>query len=205
MPSEDAKPVRKKEVKEEEAEDEDDKSLGPVRENRKKSASSNSKPPPKLKKEENDDHDFQPKKERKVYDLPGQKRDPPEERDPLRIFYETLYKQVPGCEMAAFWMMESGLLPKDEAKKVLEKKQKKSQQQNLSSPMKTVVSVRRSSDSVIIKKKTASSPDSTQKKKTDSRAPSKQPKKCRVEDSCSGEDFDDDFVLSKKPQKKQKI
>lgn len=71
------------------------------------------------------------KKEKKVYDLPGQKRDPPEEvlkndligisfmfgssladhlhllliiqRDPLRIFYETLHKQVPHSEMAEFW------------------------------------------------------------------------------------------------------
>ncbi|KAJ0479009.1 hypothetical protein HanRHA438_Chr13g0577841 [Helianthus annuus] len=43
------------------------------------------------------------KKERKVYDLPGQKRDPPEERDPLRIFYESLYSQIPTSEMAAIW------------------------------------------------------------------------------------------------------
>ncbi|KAK2416455.1 hypothetical protein QL285_038849 [Trifolium repens] len=37
-------------------------------------------------------------KERKVYDLPGQKRDPPEERDPLRIFYESLQEQIPTGE-----------------------------------------------------------------------------------------------------------
>ncbi|KAG9149015.1 hypothetical protein Leryth_010621 [Lithospermum erythrorhizon] len=43
------------------------------------------------------------KKEKKVYDLPGQKRDPPEERDSLRIFYESLYEQVPTSEMAAVW------------------------------------------------------------------------------------------------------
>ncbi|KAL5999899.1 hypothetical protein ACLOJK_034576 [Asimina triloba] len=42
-------------------------------------------------------------KEKKVYDLPGQKHDPPEQRDPLRIFYESLYKQLPESEMAAFW------------------------------------------------------------------------------------------------------
>ncbi|KAF0910612.1 hypothetical protein E2562_003044 [Oryza meyeriana var. granulata] len=35
------------------------------------------------------------KKEKRVYDLPGQKHDPPPERDPLRIFYESLYQQVP--------------------------------------------------------------------------------------------------------------
>ncbi|MCO5551421.1 hypothetical protein L7F22_004924 [Adiantum nelumboides] len=35
------------------------------------------------------------KKGKKVYELPGQKHDPPEERDPLRIFYESLYHQNP--------------------------------------------------------------------------------------------------------------
>ncbi|KAF9619177.1 hypothetical protein IFM89_005731 [Coptis chinensis] len=42
------------------------------------------------------------KRERKVFDLPGQKREPPEERDPLRIFYESLYEQIPDSDMAAF-------------------------------------------------------------------------------------------------------
>ncbi|KAL6867482.1 hypothetical protein ACP4OV_015506 [Aristida adscensionis] len=41
------------------------------------------------------------KREKKVYELPGQKHDPPAERDPLRIFYESLYEQVPTSEMAA--------------------------------------------------------------------------------------------------------
>lgn len=67
------------------------------------------------------------KREKKVYKFTGQKRDPPEEvmifhceiyiilvqyvnlglfllqTDALRIFYETLYKQVPNSEMAAIW------------------------------------------------------------------------------------------------------
>ncbi|XP_073103177.1 uncharacterized protein [Elaeis guineensis] len=58
------------------------------------------------------------KKEKKVYDLPGQKHDTPDERDPLRIFFETLYRQLPDNELAATWMMEWGLLPPDEAKMV---------------------------------------------------------------------------------------
>uniref|UniRef100_A0A6N2LC73 Uncharacterized protein n=1 Tax=Salix viminalis TaxID=40686 RepID=A0A6N2LC73_SALVM len=74
------------------------------------------------------------RRERKVYDLPGQKRDPPEERDPLRIFYETLYEQIPESEMAQFWLMESGLLPVEMARKVHEKKQKKNK---FTSPVKT--------------------------------------------------------------------
>ncbi|KAL0323192.1 UNVERIFIED_CONTAM: hypothetical protein Sangu_1938500 [Sesamum angustifolium] len=105
------------------------------------------------------------KRERKVFDLPGQKRDRPEERDPLRIFYETLYKQVPASEMAAIWMMESGLLPKEEAKKIFDRKQKKAQQQKLSSPMKTVVNVKKAAGSITIEKKSATSPVSTQKRR----------------------------------------
>ncbi|EPS64253.1 hypothetical protein M569_10528, partial [Genlisea aurea] len=79
------------------------------------------------------------RKEKVVYDLPGQKRQPPEERDPLRIFYESLYEQSPESEMAAIWMMESGLLPLEKAKEVLERKQKKGGKRQLitTSPIKS--------------------------------------------------------------------
>ncbi|XP_020703365.1 uncharacterized protein LOC110114727 isoform X2 [Dendrobium catenatum] len=43
------------------------------------------------------------KSAKKVYTLPGQKYDLPEEREPLRIFYELLSKQIPTSEMAEFW------------------------------------------------------------------------------------------------------
>ncbi|XP_010061070.2 protein IWS1 homolog A [Eucalyptus grandis] len=137
------------------------------------------------------------KREKKVYDLPGQKRDPPEERDPLRIFYESLHKQVPRSEMAQFWMMESGLLPKDEAKKVFEKKQRKGQAPKHSSPAKSAISVQRSSQTMSIKKKDLSSSVYSKKKTTDVKVLSKQPKKPKDEDSSCGEDSDDDFVISK--------
>ncbi|WJX16520.1 non-specific serine/threonine protein kinase [Trifolium repens] len=64
-------------------------------------------------------------REKKVYSLPGQKHDPPEERDPLRIFYESLSKQIPTSEMAEFWLMEHGMLSPERAKKAFEKKQRK--------------------------------------------------------------------------------
>ncbi|KAI3734376.1 hypothetical protein L6452_13844 [Arctium lappa] len=144
------------------------------------------------------------KKERKVYELPGQKRDPPEERDPLRIFYESLYEQIPTSEMAAIWMMESGLLPRDVAKKLFEAKRKKAQEQKLGSPMKTVVTVKRKSDSsVSIKKKTVS----TEKKKTPpSKAPSVQSKKRKIADDIDGsseDESDDDFVIGRKIKKQK--
>ncbi|XP_058223300.1 uncharacterized protein LOC131333016 [Rhododendron vialii] len=148
------------------------------------------------------------KREKKVYDLLGQKRDPPEERDPLRIFYKTLYEQMPGSEMAAFWLMECGLLPEEVAKKVFEKKQKKNPLQKLGSPMKTVVTVNKTSKSVTSKKETLSSPVSSQKKKKtpDSKVASKQTKKRKIEDgSCSEDGSDDDFVLSTKVAKRQKV
>ncbi|KAI3460402.1 hypothetical protein Pfo_017065 [Paulownia fortunei] len=145
------------------------------------------------------------KREKKVFDLPGQKRDPPEERDPLRIFYETLYKQVPASEMAAIWMMESGLLPKEEAKKVFDRKLKTAQQQKLSSPMKTVVTVKKRPESVTIEKKSATSPFSTLKKKTPaSKVASKQSNKRKSKDESSEDDTDDDFVVDMKMPKKQR-
>ncbi|XP_027148654.1 transcriptional regulator ATRX homolog isoform X1 [Coffea eugenioides] len=157
------------------------------------------------KKEAKETEQTAKKREKKVYDLPGQRREPPEERDPLRIFYETLYKQVPNSEMAAIWMMESGLLQKEAAKKIFEKKQKKAPQQKVKSPVKAVGTVKSKVDSVTIKRKTSSAV-STQKKRTlDSKVVSKQSKKCKIADSSSesGSD-DDDFILKAKNSKKQK-
>ncbi|PKI77440.1 hypothetical protein CRG98_002213 [Punica granatum] len=145
------------------------------------------------------------KREKKVYDLPGQKRDPPEQRDPLRIFYETLYKQVPNSEMAQFWMMESGLLPKEEAKKVFEKKQKRSQAQRLGSPVKSVASVKRSSQTTAtVKNNLPSSPLSLNKKTTNAKVLTKLVKNRKDEDRSFDNDSDDDFVLSSRVSKRQK-
>ncbi|KAL6527465.1 hypothetical protein OROGR_016555 [Orobanche gracilis] len=132
------------------------------------------------------------KREKKVFDLPGQKRVPPEEREPLRIFYQTLYNQVPDSEMASTWMMESGLLPKEEANKVFDRKMKKDQNQKLGSPMKTIT-VKRKADSVTIEKRSAKSPVSTctRIKKTTAATPSKmasQPSRKRKRKDPSSED-----------------
>ncbi|KAK9102350.1 hypothetical protein Sjap_019604 [Stephania japonica] len=76
-------------------------------------------------------------RQKKVYTLPGQKYDTPEEREPLRIFYESLSKQIPSSQMAEFWMMEHGLLSPDRAKKAYERKQRKQQQLRSGTPIKT--------------------------------------------------------------------
>ncbi|KAK9043955.1 hypothetical protein V6N11_072278 [Hibiscus sabdariffa] len=75
-------------------------------------------------------------REKKVYTLPGQKHDPPEEREPLRIFYESLSKQIPTSEMAEFWMMEHGLLSPEKARKAYEKKQRRQKQLRAGTPIK---------------------------------------------------------------------
>ncbi|KAF7137803.1 hypothetical protein RHSIM_Rhsim07G0247600 [Rhododendron simsii] len=152
------------------------------------------------KEEDYDSDDEKPISKKKPNDV--------DKRDPLRIFYETLYEQMPGSEMAAFWLMECGLLPEEVAKKVFEKKQKKNQLQKLGSPMKTVITVNKTSKSVTAKKETLSSPVSSQKKKKtpDSKVASKQTKKRKIEDgSCSEDGSDDDFVLSTKVAKRQKV
>lgn len=143
------------------------------------------------------------RKEKKVYDLPGQKRDPPEERDPLRIFYETLHKQLPNSEMAQFWMMESGLLSKEEAKKVFEKKQKKAPLQKLSSPGKTVSAVKSVMKTAIVKKTVQSSPVSSNKTtKVDSKVVTKLLKKRKSKDESSEDESDDEFIISQSIKKK---
>ncbi|KAK6912741.1 hypothetical protein RJ641_022342 [Dillenia turbinata] len=76
-------------------------------------------------------------REKKVFTLPGQKYDVPEEREPLRIFYESLSKQIPTSEMAEFWLMEHGLLSPERAKKAYEKKQRKQKQLRMGIPIKS--------------------------------------------------------------------
>ncbi|KAJ1399114.1 DNA-binding domain superfamily [Sesbania bispinosa] len=75
-------------------------------------------------------------RERKVYSLPGQKHDPPEQKEPLRIFYESLSKQIPTSEMAEFWLMEHGMLSPERAKKAFEKKQRKQKELRTGTPVK---------------------------------------------------------------------
>ncbi|KDO84874.1 hypothetical protein CISIN_1g042570mg, partial [Citrus sinensis] len=116
-------------------------------------------------------------------------------RDPLRIFYETLYKQVPHSEMAQLWMMESGLLSFDEAKKVFERKQTKNK---FSSPIKAISAVERNTESVTVKEKPPFSPVSLNRRSTtESKVAAKQSRKRKVDDGSSEDDSDDDFSVKK--------
>jgi len=92
------------------------------------------------------------KREKRVFTLPGQRHEPPEERDALRIFYETLHEQIPRSEMAEVWMMEHGLLAFAEAKKVLERKQRRAQYQKNGTPSKSSSTPVRHSNGFIEKK-----------------------------------------------------
>ncbi|KAF5797055.1 hypothetical protein HanPI659440_Chr08g0312711 [Helianthus annuus] len=76
-------------------------------------------------------------REKKVYSLPGQKFDLPEEREPLRIFYESLSRQIPSSEMAEFWMMEHGMLSPERAKRAFEKKKRKQKEIRIGTPVKS--------------------------------------------------------------------
>ncbi|KAG8500710.1 hypothetical protein CXB51_004476 [Gossypium anomalum] len=119
-------------VKKEEPVETDDEDEKPI--SKRSSATKETKP----KKEEYDDEDEKPiskrssatkadkkaaagkevKWEKKVYDLPGQKRDPPKGRDPPRIFYETMYQQIPHSEMAQFCEYTPRLIKKLEGIRV---------------------------------------------------------------------------------------
>ncbi|KAH7433330.1 hypothetical protein KP509_07G064100 [Ceratopteris richardii] len=108
------------------------KDFGSPQKSASKAVASSSKVPSKQSSKADTD-----KKGKKVYELPGQKHDPPEERDPLRIFYESLYRQNPKSEMAQIWMMEHGLLSPEAAKKALERKKKIQLNQKLGIPIKS--------------------------------------------------------------------
>lgn len=121
-------------------------------------------------------------KQKKVYTLPGQKFDPPEEREPLRIFYESLSKQIPSSEMAAFWMMEHGLLSPERAKKAYERKQKRQQQQRMGTPIKSQPKQNR--------------PESSQKQQASKNGDAKGKRKV-VNGSDDDDDDDDDFIIKR--------
>ncbi|KAG2691866.1 hypothetical protein I3760_08G026000 [Carya illinoinensis] len=123
-------------------------------------------------------------REKKVYTLPGQKYDPPEEREPLRIFYESLSQQIPTSEMAEFWMMEHGLLSPERAKKAYEKKQRRQKQLRMGTPIKSL--------------KPPSKPQSSQKQQQASKNGILKAKKRIINDS---DDDDDEFILSPKRRK----
>lgn len=68
------------------------------------------------------------KKEKKQYQLAGQKRDPPDENDSLRKFYSSLRKQRPNSEMAEVWLMEHGLLSPQESQNAFDDLQDRKRQ-----------------------------------------------------------------------------
>ncbi|KAK9839457.1 hypothetical protein WJX81_003542 [Elliptochloris bilobata] len=59
------------------------------------------------------------KRERKVYDMPGQTKPTPDELDPLRKFYTSTLEQLPGSEMAKRWLLQHGLLLREEAEELV--------------------------------------------------------------------------------------
>jgi len=59
-------------------------------------------------------------KSKKIYDMPGQKKDTPNELNGARIFYETLRQQKPKSKMAEEYLLKFGLLPYEEAAAIVE-------------------------------------------------------------------------------------
>ncbi|KAL8139256.1 hypothetical protein V2J09_005277 [Rumex salicifolius] len=141
------------------------------------------------------------KREKKVFSLAGQKYDPPEEREPLRIFYESLSEQIPSSEMAEFWLpgeverdmvdvrkydhklMEHGLLSPERAKRAHEKKQRRQKQLRMGIPIKSPPCPTKP-ESSIRQQQAAKNGDSKLKKRLTNES-----------------DDDDDFILSVKRRK----
>ncbi|CAI8599847.1 unnamed protein product [Vicia faba] len=148
-------------------------------------------------------------RERKVYSLPGQKHDPPEEKEPLRIFYESLSKQIPTSEMAEFWLMEHGLLSLERAKKAFDKKQRKQKELRTGTPAK---SSSKPPTKTVTSQKPQPRPNNTgssekpqprpnntgSSQKPQERSNNGDVKAKRKIESDSDDDDDDDFILSHK-------
>ncbi|KAK6140917.1 hypothetical protein DH2020_025345 [Rehmannia glutinosa] len=124
-------------------------------------------------------------REKKVFSLPGQKFDVPEEREPLRIFYESLSKQIPSSEMAEFWLMEHGMLSPERARKAYDKKQRKQKQLRTGTPIKSP------------RPSVSTKPESSKRPQPVPKNGELKAKKRIIDDS----DDDDDFVLSHKRRK----
>jgi len=62
------------------------------------------------------------KRPKKVYDMPGQKKDKPGELNGARIFYESLREQIPESKMAEEYLLKYGLLSFEEASAIVEGK-----------------------------------------------------------------------------------
>mmetsp|Transcript_24975 Transcript_24975/g.34424 ORF Transcript_24975/g.34424 Transcript_24975/m.34424 type:complete len:152 (+) Transcript_24975:117-572(+) len=125
--------------------------------------------PPKAKKDDAKSPKFSPKTKsktstvvkgtnqvakvaKKVYELSGQKRDPPDETDSLRKFYVSLRTQRPDSEMAEVYLMEHGLLPKDEAEKAFKKKLKQKSGGASAKPVQNKV-VKKEDKKVVVKRR----------------------------------------------------
>jgi len=65
-----------------------------------------------------------PKRTKKEYDMPGQKKDTPGELDGGRIFYESLRQQNPKSKMAEEYLLKHGLLTYDEAVAIMQSQMK---------------------------------------------------------------------------------
>lgn len=138
-------------------------------------------------------------RERKVYSLPGQKHDPPEEKEPLRIFYESLSKQIPTSEMAEFWLMEHGLLSPQKAKKAFEKKQRKQKELRSGTPIKS--SSKPPTKTGTSQKQPQRSNNAGSSQKPQPKSNNGDIKAKRKIDTDSDDDDDDDFILSHKRRK----
>jgi len=53
-----------------------------------------------------------------IFDKPGQRRPTPTELDVMRLFYESMYNEIPDSEMAEKWCLVHGLLDKSVALKL---------------------------------------------------------------------------------------
>lgn len=117
------------------------------------------------------------KRQRKVYDKPGQKKDTPEELDVLRMFYESWHTEMPDHPMPEEWCMIHGIFDMKKQVQVAKKYVKTS--------AKTATKRKKPATKKKTTKKKTTKKKTTKKKTNTKKKPAKKKRKVKVEESDS--------------------
>jgi len=136
--------------------------------------------------------------------MPGQKKDTPDELDGGRIFYETLKTQIPESEMATEWLLKFGLLPIEEATKIMEERERnKEKEKNKADASKRNSGGSKKKASTVHRKKTSKSKKSKKRAKVETKEAKK--KVFSIPSGDSGESSSDENVFDTKSSKRLKV
>ena len=132
-----------------------------------------------------------------MYELPGQKKDTPDELDCLRMFYESMYNENPQSELAEKWCLIHGIIPRNKLDAVIKKHGIPGKVGGASTPKTAPAPLKKGQASPAVKNEKAPEVKKKEQEKnadSDDDVPLANKKKIIKDDS----DSDDDVPLAKK-------